>query len=368
MFLRVLLGLALLAAAIWIVAYVTGEVALHRETSAQWPYHLGSIDDVAARPRPRASPEWERLAKVIETLRYPKTQAWIAEQVKKKDDDVDPAPGDLASALAENEPKAAEVVRLAIASGDRIILPVNPPMRVYVAAAVETLAVLALERARAGDGAAAWDDVHAMWILSSALSRQPLAFSKELAQELERLANAVARKLPPPAPPWLEEMTGRDPRPDAAASLQAETALWEPRRHRSAAIVAFLFKPLIDRFAARGIRDARRTAEAMTARCRVDDVAVNAAATTGLPPAQIVYRAARMDAEREATAKVLALKGERARLGRWPPPSPAVAASRCAENVWQYEVSPDRSMSLRMSLEPASEPSAKIVPQLDFRY
>jgi len=207
--------------------------------------------------------------------------------------------------------------------------------------------------------------VHAIWILASALSRQSFAFSKELAQEHARLANALARKLPPPAPAWLEEMTGRDPRPEAAAALQAE--LTAPSLRRSNFAEGF-FKPLIDRFSVRRLRGLRITAEAMTARrCRIDDAAVNAEELTGSIPAQIAYRAARIDAEDEATVKILALKNERARLGRWPPPSPAIAASRCVENVWQYETD-GASMSLRMSNEPAWEPSAKIVPQLNFRY
>jgi hypothetical protein len=82
-----------------------------------------------------------------------------------------------------------------------------------------------------------------------------------------------------------------------------------------------------------------------------------------------IYRATRIDAELEATAKLLALKAERARLGRWPEALPDAGASRCADNHWIYEVKPGgRSMSLRMSFEVAPEPDAKDAPALRFAY
>ncbi|HEV2722704.1 MAG TPA: hypothetical protein VG323_21955 [Thermoanaerobaculia bacterium] len=364
---RVLVVVALLALAIWIVAYASGQAELRRERFAPWPYGLGSVDDLAKRPRPKATPEGERILKLLQTLPYPRAESWIGEQVKKGNDAIDPAP-----AVVEIQPaKTAEIVRLVIASEGRIVWSDQWTVRIRVSGAVDTLAVVALDHARAGDSAAAWDDVHAMWILASSLAGQSFAYSRVLAQELERMTNAVARKLPPPAPPWVEEMTGRDPRPEAAAALQAQSAFAEGSRRRPnrvlAAALAALFRPMIDRFSARTIRCERAVAKAMTARrCHVDD-AVNAVKLTGVLPEQIATRAARMDAEAEATAKLLALKSDRARLGRWPPPSSAIAGSRCAGNVWQYQTD-GATMSLRMSVDPSWEPSPKYVPQLAFRY
>ena len=372
MFVRILGGLVLLIVAIWVVLYATGSVELRRAKAEPWPYALGSLDDLAARPRRSASPEAERLIKPLESLPNGVAAAtWIAAQIKKKNDAVDPVPADVASALAESQAALAELVPLVVGSGDRIVWSDRRAMAWLVAGAVNLLGVQALGRARDGDGAAAWQDVHAMWILARSLSGQVVPPAKISAAQLERIANAVARKLPAPAPPWLAEIAAIDPRRDAAAALQAQASTFgRPARRRAApAVLMFLFRPLFDRYAAKTIRGRRAAAAAMTARrCRIDDAAMHAAEVTGMLPAQVAYRAARLDAEIEATAKVLALKSERARLGHWPPPSPQIAASRCEANVWQYAASEDGSMSLRMSLEPAWEPSARIVPQLDFAY
>jgi hypothetical protein len=262
--------------------------------------------------------------------------------------------------------KTAEIVRLVIASEGRIVWPHQWTVRMHVAGAVDTLAVVALERAAAGDRDAAWDHVHAMWILASSLAGQSFAYSRVLAQELERLANAVARKLAPPAPPWVEEMTARDPRPEAASALQAQSAFGEGSGRRPNPFflsIAVLFRPMIDRIVAKKMHREREIAEAMAARCWNDRSAVKDAAQS----ARIAVRAERMEAEEEATAKLLALKSERARLGRWPPWSAAIVASRCAHNVWRYETD-GAAMSLQMDVKPADDPTTKIVPALDFAY
>ena len=100
-------------------------------------------------------------------------------------------------------------------------------------------------------------------------------------------------------------------------------------------------------------------------RCRIDAASLADAQYQ----AADVYRAARMEAELEATAKILALKNERARLGRWPAALPDGEASRCADNRWIYEVKPDgSSIKLRMSWEVAAEPDTKSAPALQFAY
>jgi hypothetical protein len=111
-------------------------------------------------------------------------------------------------------------------------------------------------------------------------------------------------------------------------------------------------------------RRSRAAAEAMAKapRCRIDTA-------QDLPHSAETYRAARIDAELEATARVLALKNERARLGRWPPSLGDGNMSRCAENHWIYAVKPDgKSMTLRMSWEVAAEPDTKNASALDFVY
>ena len=369
MFLRVLVGLAILAIAIWAILYFTGAAELRREFDEPWPFGLGDMHAAVAGKPSKASPEAESLLTAMRALPHVAEHDWIAAQVRTKNDAIEPPPAGALASLAASKATVADVVRIAIASEDRLVWGAQG-IAYRAENAANALAVLALERARAGDGAAAWDDVHAMAILASSLRRLRSASAKEKGLDIGRLAVAVARKLPPPAPPWFDELAAADPRPETAAALQMRATFGLPgHRNAGSPIVALLFKPLIDRFAARSIRLERAMAQAMTERrCRVDDAKLDAVEAKGWPGSELVYRAARIDAEREAAAKVLALKRERAASGRWPSLSPAIAASRCAGNVWEYETAADGSMSLRMSEEPAWEPSTALVPQLDFRY
>jgi hypothetical protein len=371
MFLRILVGLAILAIAIWAILYFTGAAELRREFDEPWPYGLGDMHAAVAGKPSKASPEADSLSPLLRALPRVAEHDWIAAQVRTKNDAIEPPPAGALASLAASKATVADVVSIAIASDDRLVWGAQG-VAYRAENAANALAVLALERARAGDGTAAWDDVHAMAILASSLRRQRSASAKEKGLDIGRLAVAVARKLPPPAPSWFDDLAAADPRPETAAALQMRTTfgLAEPRRRSfRASITALLFKPLIDRFAARSIRLERAMAQAMTERrCRIDDAQLDAVEAKGWPGSELVYRAARIDAEREAAAKVLALKRERAASGRWPSLSPAIAASRCAGNVWEYETAADGSMSLRMSEEPAWEPSAALVPQLDFRY
>jgi len=358
---RVLIGFVLFLVTIWVVAFATGEAELRRALREPWPYGLGSVEQLMARPRPTASSEAWRLMKLLNRFPFVAgSDTWLAEQVKKTNDDVDPPPG------AVDQAKVAEVVRFILAANDRL----RWGTRAYrVTEAAEALGVAALERARSGDPATAWDDVHAMWILARSVTH---THARIRTLELERLANGIARKLPPPVPEWTVEMATFDPRRDAAAALQINASFYAQRRRgRSPAIrLDLFFRPLIDRLSARSVRETHAIADAMTARrCRVDEKTMKDATMAGTTSPQIVYRAARFDAEEEATAKLLALKAERARSGRWPALFAGVTDSRCAESSWQYEVSPDGShMELRMSKEPAEEPSAGLIPQLVFAY
>ncbi|HKS23422.1 MAG TPA: hypothetical protein VJZ76_11520, partial [Thermoanaerobaculia bacterium] len=130
-------------------------------------------------------------------------------------------------------------------------------------------------------------------------------------------------------PPWVAEIAAFDPRRQTAVVLQSAAKL-PVRRRRRRGIQAF-FQPFVDYVEASRMRNARMTAEGMAASkpCRFHAGTSN------------VFRAARMEAELEAMTKVLALKAERARLGRWPAMLPGGDGSRCAESHWEYRVEPD---------------------------
>jgi hypothetical protein len=350
MFQRFLFGFLLLLALVWSVLYLSAAAALRREAIEAWPYGLGSLQEAVARTPPQWSPESEQLATLVEPFNdvdADPAAAYVEAQVAKKDDAIDPPPADVQ--LTENEANVAELVRFVVANGDRLTWRSH-----YVPGATELLAAAALDRARSGDAAAAWNDLHAIWILTRALAPTSGWRSKEQALIAVRHAAAIARKLPPPAPLWLAEIAAFDPRRQTAVIMQDSAMLRMNRRRRHG--VDIVFQPFFDYARAGELRRSRVAAEAMAAStpCR-----------SGSGKRE-VFRASRIEAEIEGTTKVLALKAERARLGRWPAALPGGGGSRCA---WEYRVEPDGSyMALWLSYGLGPEPDAKTAPALRFSY
>lgn len=360
MFLRILGGFVLLLALIWAVMYATATSALHDAEREPWPYGLGTLQELEARndrrPPSKEAKEITRLAASLD-LEEASPEDYVAAQTSKKDDAIDEPPANVG--LKGHEAPIAELVRDAISAGDRIAWrEEGPPWQVNDVAYL--LGAAALDRARNGDAARAWEDVHATWLLARAISAEPYGADNGL--KMKRIANAVARKLPPPAPAWAAELAAFEPRRDTAAVIQQMTAA-RIGSNPSLPGPFVIFRPISDWIEASNARRSHAAAEAMAKapRCRIDTA-------QDLPHTPETYRAARIDAELEATAKVLALKNERARLGKWPPSLGDAGASRCAENHWIYAVKPDgKSMTLRMSWEVAAEPDTKAAA-LDFAY
>src|ERR1044071_4543787 len=190
MFLRILAGFLLLLALVWVVLYVSGAAAVRRETRQPWPYGLGSLKQSAEFHPYSPSKESEQLATLVEPFNdmdVETTEAYVAAQIAKSDDSINPSwPG--------NEAKIADLVRFVVANGGRL------SWSTYRFSNVTTLlAAAALDRARDGDAATAWDDVHAIWILAGALAPTSGWRSQQQVLIAVRNAAAIARKLPAPA-------------------------------------------------------------------------------------------------------------------------------------------------------------------------
>ena len=362
MFVRILGGFVLLLALLWVVMYATAAAAMRDAMREPWPYGLGTLNELDARgPRPAASKEAQEISRLVDALGLDEASpdAYVAAQTAKRDDTIDPPPAD--AGLAGHEAPLAELVRLVVSAGDGLGWD-RTGMPWQIDDAAEMLAAAALDRARNGDATGAWERVHAMWILARSV-KGPTDFGASAALKMEREANAVARKLPSPAPPWLAELTAIEPRRETAALIQQET-LSRVRTMPALPGPFIVFRPVSSYIEASAIRRSHAAAEGMTTspRCRMD-------AARTLARAEEVYRATRIEAELEATAKMIALKNERARLGRWPPALPDAGASRCADNHWIYSATPDgKSMTLRMSWEVAAEPNVKSSPALELAY
>lgn len=351
MVLRFLTGLLLLLALLWAAAYIAGIAVLRGTRQEPWPFALGSINDVQARHQViNSSREAYELMRHASHMETDSTAGnYLGVQTAKKNDTIDPLPANIADA----DEGAAQFERILLDRGDRLQWG-GDVFETKLADAANIVAALALRSARNGDGGAAWEHLHAIWILSRSLSGGRCWGGREMALRIARQVNAVARKLPPPVPPWLAEMGAVEPRRETGAALQEEAYTYFVRREYEG--IYFVLEPLRCFKSAAGLRHLRRTAEAMASsgRCRVNTAALRALRTE-VHDTGIIDRAARIEAELEATAKVLALKTERARLGRWPAALPD-ATSRCAGNQWIYEVKPDgSSMKLRMKNLPALE-------------
>jgi hypothetical protein len=175
----------------------------------------------------------------------------------------------------------------------------------------------ALGHARRHD-AAAWEDLHAAWNLTKSLDGHPQLILQIMAMSMTRAINAVAWKMPLPAPAWFGEVQNRDYVRLLFETLQFEN--WRKWREQK-----FPVKP----FATAIERDRILTSEL----ARVTECECNRVIETGNrsdPNGRLDIgwqRAFRYRVEREATANAL-----RARAGQ-----PIEERSRCSDGRWSFD-------------------------------
>jgi len=175
----------------------------------------------------------------------------------------------------------------------------------------------ALGRARRND-VVAWDDLHAAWNLTKALDEHPHLIPRVVAMSMTRAINAVAWKMPLPAPPWFAEVQQRDLVWPLIETLQFES--WRRRREQM-----FPLKP----FAESIDHDRRLAGElAGVTKCEMDREIETGDRSDPQGRLDIGWRRAfRYRAEREATGNAL-----RARAGL-----PIEEASRCSDGRWTLD-------------------------------
>jgi hypothetical protein len=188
------------------------------------------------------------------------------------------------------------------------------------------LVASALTKARANDPAA-WDDLHAVWKLTRTLDAHPQMMMQTAALAMARMINAVAWKMPLPAPAWFGELQTRDTVRRLLESFQHQTAsYWESS--------AWIFPT---KWLASSIEHDRRIAEELFNLTRCD---VNTRMNElGTDLTSVWRRAFRYRAEREATANAL-----RVREGK-----SIETASRCSDGEWMFD-----GTTLRFSREIAT--------------
>ena len=200
--------------------------------------------------------------------------------------------------------------------------------------AARALVASALKKARANDPAA-WDDLHAVWKLARTLDGHPQMMAQTAALSMARMINAVAWKMPLPAPAWLGELQTRDDVRLLLEAFQHQTAsYWEDS--------AWFFPT---KWLANSVDHDRLIAEELFNLTRCDvNTPVN---ELGTDLTSVWRRAFRYRAEREATANAL-----RVREGKLIEPG-----SRCSDGGWMFD-----GTTLRFSREIATAAPDKPMP------
>lgn len=301
---------------------------------------MGTLDSVAARyPAQQANDAGVKLTKLAIAL--PKNQAveeFVAREISRGELTIGqpPALPDVAPMreLLLHEPIVWE--RSDGIGGDNDI----QTRRALHLAMARALVASALAKARTND-AAAWDDLHAVWNLARSLDGHPQMVVQTSALAMARMINAVAWKMPLPAPAWLAELQQRD-------SLRP---LLEAFQYSAASYAKDGLKLFPTKFLANSVEHDRRIAEDLLKETRCDvNMRMN---ELGVDLTFVWRRAFRYRAEREATAKAL-----RAREG-----NPIETATACSDGTWTFDgttlrftreiatAAPDRTMPLALRVK-----------------
>lgn len=333
---KVLIAVAALALIVWVVSWFRVPGAVATSGAKPWPAGLGTLGSVAARfPALEGNEASAKLTALANAL--PKNDAldeFVAREIARGELAIGEAPA-LPDVSAMRELLLREPIVWERHAGiGEIGDTETTARRAMVMTAARALVASALAKARAQD-AAAWEDLHAVWNLARSLDAQPQMMMRTAAFSMARMINAVAWKLPLPAPAWLAELQQRDDlRPLLAAFQYQAASYW--------ADGAQMFPT---KFLADSVEHDRRIAEALAIETRCD---VNAPMNDlGTDLSFVWRRAFRYRAEREATANAL-----RVREGK-----PVETRSRCSDGAWAFD-----GTTLRFSREIATAPPDRPMP------
>jgi hypothetical protein len=347
---KALIVVAIVALGAWIIIAILGRVvprvwakdAVAASGARPWPGGMGTIDSVAARFPPLASNAAAvKLTALANAL--PKDDAvddFVGREVARGEIAIGEPPA-LPDVTAMRELLLRAPIRWERPGGVGDVadeqMTGRRGMQMRVARA---LVASALAKARAHDPAA-WEELHAVWNLARSLDEQPQPQLQTAAFSMARTINAVAWKLPLPAPPWLAELQQRDDVRRLLAAFQFQVASYWKEDARI----------LPTTWLADSVEKDRRIAESLFNETRCDVTAPRN--DLGVDLSSVWRRAFRFRAEREATANAL-----RVRQGK-----PIETRSRCSDGAWTFDgttlrfsrdiatTAPDRPMPLVLRLK-----------------
>ena len=337
---KVLVGVAAIALVVWVISWFRTPDAVATSVARPWPGGMGKLDDAADRSPLQANQASLKLTSRANAL--PKSAVagdYVSREIMRDELTIGQPPA-LADVSAIRDLLLREPVvwqRREGIGGDNG----SNADRAAQMTAARALVASALAKARANDPAG-WEDLHAVWKLARSLDGHPQMMVQTAALTMARMINAIAWKMPLPAPAWLRELQERDGVRPLLESFQYQTASYAKDGSR-----IFPTKMLAD-----SVDRDRGIAEALVKETRCDVSASENELGTSLTA--VWRRAFRYRAEREATANAL-----RVREGK-----PIETASRCSDGGWTFDgttlrfsreiatVAPDKPMPLVLRIKP----------------
>jgi hypothetical protein len=309
----------------WVALWFRNEDAVATSAARPWPEGMGTLFAVADRwPPQKANDASVKLTALANALgKNEAVDHFVARELTRGEVSIGepPALPDV-SAIRELLLREPIVWERHDEIGDQDAIE----MRAMQMTMARALVASALTKARANDRAA-WDDLHAVWKLSRTLDGHPQMMMQTAALSMARMTNAVAWKMPLPAPAWLGELQARDNVQTLLEAFQYQTASYWKSGAR-------IFPT---KWLANSVDHDRRIAEELFNLTRCD---VNTPMNElGTDLTSVWRRAFRYRAEREATANAL-----RVREGK-----SIEAGSRCSDGGWVFD-----GTTLRFSREIAS--------------
>ncbi|MFN2406738.1 MAG: hypothetical protein ABR594_11845 [Pyrinomonadaceae bacterium] len=310
--------------AAWFFLWFRNEGAVATSTARPWPGGIGPLDTASNRwpslKANEASVKFTELAKAL-----PKSDVvddFVEREITRGELTIGDPPALLdVSAIRELLLREPVVWERRMEFDDTVVAE----MRGVQMRVARALVASALTKARAND-VAAWEDLHAAWKLARSLEDHPQMMAQTAVLTMARMINAVAWKMPLPAPAWLGELQERDDVQPLLEAFQYQAASYSKDGGW------FPTKWLAD-----SVDRDREIAEALFKETRCD---VNTPMNDlGTDLSSVWRRAFRARAEREATANAL-----RVRAGK-----SIETHSRCSDGGWMFD-----GTTLRFSREIAT--------------
>jgi len=313
---KALLVVALLAAVVYVASWFWAGDEVAAAAARPWPNGMGTLAAVPDRYPPQHENETARtLTKLAAAVpENDAVTAYVRQEI---------ASGEFAIAEPPAIPNLSAIRELLLREPvvwERDLMQQHGGLLGKVAmhlSLMRALVASALGRARQHDSSA-WDDLHAAWNMAKSLDGHPHVIVRAVAMSMTRAINAVAWKMPLPAPAWFAEVRERDLVQPLVETMQFED--W--RRLKEQTFPLKTFAERIERERALAGEVARMT------ECEFNRVTEPSSPKDPNDRLDIGWkRAFRYRVEREATAN-----GLRARAGQR-----VEEGSRCSDGRWSFD-------------------------------